>query len=306
MAAAPAPSVPAAEPLFDDDFLETLAYLQIIARKILSGQMKAERRSKKKGISVEFADHRPYALGDDFRFIDWSVFFRTEDLFIKLFEEEEDLNVYLLVDRSASMNFGKPNKFDYARRLTAAIGYLGLASLDRVHVFPIDTTVAQHASDTIRLRGKGKIYRLLRFLEGLQTNGETDLNAAMTRFAAGKHKRGLAILISDLYDTNGVTAALNVLRFQKFDPYVIHVVSPEEADPQLLGDLRLTDTETGRQREVTLTESLLRQYREKFGAYCGAVEKFCRSKSIGYVRCSTDVSFQDTVVHMLRRGKLLQ
>ena len=124
---APAPPPPLddrAAPLFDDDFLETLEYLHIIARKILSGQLKAERRSRQKGVSVEFADHRPCSPGDDFRFIDSNGFFRTEQLFLKLFEEEEDLYIYLLLDCSGSVDFGQPYKFHYLRRLTAAIGYI--------------------------------------------------------------------------------------------------------------------------------------------------------------------------------------
>lgn len=294
------------EPLFDAHFIEVLEYLHIVAKKILSGQMKAVRRSKQKGVSVEFADHRPYSPGDDFRFIDWNVFFRTEQLFLKLFEEEEDLQIYLLLDCSSSMDFGMPYKFHYARRLAAAVGYLGLAGLDRVHVFPFNASIARTAADTLHLRGKGKIYRLMEFLSARPAEGVTDLHGALRSFAASRYKRGLALIISDLYDQKGVVSALNALRFQKFDPYVIHVVSPQEAEPDLLGDLRLLDVETGRMRDVTLTEALLRKYRQTFEGYCSSVEQFCRSKEIGYVRCRTDVPFQDTVIHMLRRGKLLQ
>lgn len=294
------------EPLFGENFMDTLEYLQIIARKILSGQMKAERRSKQKGVSVEFADHRPYAPGDDFRFIDWNVFFRTDHLFLKLFEEEEDLYIYILIDCSGSQDFGRPYKFHYVRRLAAAIGYLGLAGLDRVHVIPFRGSLPGKASDMLNVRSKGKIFRLLNFLEGLKAEGETDLNACMKAFAGSKRKRGLAVLISDLYDTNGAAAALNALRYQKFDPFVIHTVSPQEAEPYLLGDLRLTDTETGRQREITLTEGLLKKYRETFEGYCTSIEQFCRSRAIGYVRCRTDVPFDETIIHMLRREKFLQ
>ncbi len=294
------------EPLFGQGFMETLEYLHIVARKVLSGQMKAERRSRQKGVSVEFADHRPYAPGDDFRFIDWSVFFRTEQLFLKLFEEEEDLQIYLLLDCSGSMDFGVPYKFHYARRLAAAIGYLGLASLDRVNVLPFSGSVAHAASETLRVRGKGKVFRLLDFLEGRQATGETKLHSSLRTFAASKRKRGLAIILSDLYDPEGVVPALNALRFQKFEPYVVHIVSPQETDPELLGDLRLLDAESDRHRDVTLTERLLNRYREAFQGHCTTVERFCRSKEIGYVRCRTDVPFQDTVVHMLRRGRLLQ
>jgi uncharacterized protein (DUF58 family) len=295
-----------AEPLFDDNFIETLAYLNIIARKILSGQMKAERRSRQKGVSVEFADHRPYSPGDDFRFIDWGVYFRTNHLFLKLFEEEEDLQIYILIDCSASMAFGNPDKFIYARRLAAAIGYLGLASMDRVHIVPFVDSVPTTAAESLRLRGKGKVFRLLSFLESRESRGITDLRAALQRFSSGSQKRGMAILISDLYDREGVIPGLNALRYQKFDPYVIHLVSPQEASPELLGDLRLIDGESGRTRDVTLTEGLLKKYRQVFEGHGAKMEQFCRSRAIGYARCVTSTPFQDTIVHMLRRGKLLQ
>ncbi|GMW01678.1 MAG: hypothetical protein AMXMBFR84_28150 [Candidatus Hydrogenedentota bacterium] len=294
------------EPLFGEDFMDILDYLHLVARKIFSGQMKAERRSKQKGVSVEFADHRPYAPGDDFRFIDWGVFFRTDQLFLKLFEEQEDLYVYLLLDCSGSMDFGAPYKFHYARRLAAAIGYLGLASMDRVHVVPFSSAIGRTAADSLRLRGRGKVFQMLQFLENRKAAGTTDLTNCLKAFSASKYKRGLALVISDLYDEKGVTEAINQLRFNKFDPYVIHIVSPQEAEPSLLGDLRLFDAETAQFKDVTLTESLLRKYRTVFTGYCDSIERFCRSKEVGYMRCRTDMPFQDAVVHMLRRGKLLQ
>ena len=294
------------EPLFGDNFLDSLEYLHIIARKILSGQMKAERRSRQKGVSVEFADHRPYAPGDDFRFIDWNVFFRTESLFLKLFEEEEDLHIYLLLDCSGSSDFGVPYKFHFLRRMAAAIGYLGLAGLDRVCVIPFTDSLPSTASGRLQIRGKGKIFRLLHFLEGLKAEGATDIDACMKTFSSSKAKRGLAILLSDLYDSGGAIAALNTLRYQKFDAFVVHCVSPQEADPALLGDLRLIDSESDRFRDLTLTEGLLKKYRQAFQSYCAEIEGFCRSKAIGYVRCRTDHAFQDVVIQMLRREKFLQ
>jgi uncharacterized protein (DUF58 family) len=294
------------QPLFGDGFLETLEYLHIIAQKILSGQMKAERRSRQKGVSVEFADHRPYAPGDDFRFIDWNVFFRTEHLFLKLFEEEEDLHIYLLVDCSGSSDFGSPYKFHFIRRLAAAVGYLGLAGLDRVFVVPFDSSLPDHSSGMLRIRGKGKVFRLLQFMEDLKPQGQTDLNACVKAFTRRRLRRGLVVLFSDLYDPQGATAALNTLRYQKFDPFVVHCVSPQETNPELTGDLRLVDSETDRFRDVTLTDKLLRRYRETYQEYCDGIETFCRSKAIGYVRCRTDQSFQDVIVRMLRRERFLQ
>ena len=294
------------QPLFDEHFLETLEYLQIIARKILSGQMNAERRSRHKGVSVEFADHRAYSPGDDFRFIDWSLFFRTETLFLKLFEEEEDLHIYILLDCSGSADFGVPYKFHYLRRLAAAVGYLGLAGLDRVFVIPFTTSLPRSAAGMLNCRGKGKVFRLLEFLEGLKAGGPTNLTACMKSFANSKRKRGLAVVISDFYDDQGAISALNALRYQKFEPFVIQCISPQESNPELYGDLRLLDCETGRYREVTLTEKLLRKYRETFEAYCSNLERFCRSRAIGYIRCSTAEPFQETVIRMLRRERFLQ
>src|SRR5688572_29041304 len=293
------------EPLFDDNFLETLEYLHIIARKILSGQMKAERRSRQKGVSVEFADHRPYAPGDDFRFIDWNVFFRTENLFLKLFEEEEDLYIYILLDCSGSSDFGKPYKFHYLRRLAAAIGYLGLAGLDRVFIVPFSETLARGATGVLTARGKGKVFRMLDFLEKQEARGPTNLATSLKTFAGSKRRRGLAVVLSDFYDEASI-AGLNALRYQKFEVFAIHCVTPQETNPELLGDLRLHDTETGRFRDVTLTEGILKKYRETFGNYCDTLERFCRSNELGYVRCRTDVPFQEIIIQMLRREKFLQ
>ena len=158
----------------------------------------------------------------------------------------------------------------------------------------------------LSLRGKGKVFRLLHFLEHLKTSGPTNLNACMRTFAGSKRKRGLAVVLSDFYDDQGAIPALNAHRFQKFEPFVIHCVSPQEANPELLGDLRLLDSESERFRDVTLTESLLRKYRKTFDDYCFGLERFCRSKAIGYVRCRTDVPFQETIIQMLRREKFLQ
>lgn len=292
-------------PLFDDNFLETLEYLHIVARKILSGQMKAERRSRTKGVSVEFADHRPYSPGDDFRFIDWSIFLRTENLFLKLFEEEEDLHIYLLLDCSGSIDFGIPYKFHWLRRMAAAIGYLGLAGLDRVFVIPFGQSLPRGAAQQLAVRGKGKVFRLLHFLESLRATGPTNLGGCLKTFAGSSRKRGLAVVLSDFYDPAAI-AGLNALRYQKFEVFAVHCLSPQEAQPELLGDLRLHDTETGRFREVTLTESLLRRYRETFQGWCENLERFCRKSGVGYVRARTDAPFQDTIIQMLRREKFLQ
>src|SRR6187399_2629552 len=154
-----------ASELFDDDFQRKLESLAIVSRRIFAGRLRAERRSKKRGSGVEFADHRDYVPGDDFRQIDWNVYQRFGRLLVRLFEEEEDLSIYFIVDCSGSMAFGTPSKLDQARRLCAALAYVGLANLDRV------TVVAAHENGGSVMpgtRGKNRIFKVFQYLEQLE------------------------------------------------------------------------------------------------------------------------------------------
>jgi uncharacterized protein (DUF58 family) len=294
---------PARSELFDDDFQRKLETLAIVSRRVFAGRLRAERRSKKKGSGVEFADHRVYAPGDDFRFVDWNVYQRFGKLLVRLYEEEEDLSIYFIVDCSTSMGFGDGRKFDQARRLAAALAYVGLANLDRVTIVGVSDEVVARMPTT---RGKGRIFKVLNFLRDLEPVGTTDLRTSLRTFVAQHKRRGLAVLISDLYDHEGFEGGINMLRYNKFEPYVLHIVDPDEAHPKLKGDVRIYDCETGEQREITVTAKLLERMAEAYEAYQSEAERFCTRHQVAYFPAEVDAAFDDLVLRVFRRGGFLR
>lgn len=289
--------------LFDDDFQKKLESLAIVSRRVFAGRMRAERRSKKKGSGVEFADHRDYTAGDDFRSVDWSIYQRFGKLLVRLYEEEEDLSIYFIVDSSTSMTFGDGRKFDQARRLAAALAYVGLANLDRVTIVSATDAISSRMPTT---RGKGRIFKVFEFLSELTPGGTTDLGDAMKTFVAQHKRRGLAVLISDLYDPAGFERGINTLRWNKFEPFVLHVVDQKEARPELKGDVRLYDCETGEEREVTVTDSLLDDMARAFHDYQKSIERFCTSRQVPYFAADVAVPFDELVLRVFRRGGFLR
>ncbi|HEV8550717.1 MAG TPA: DUF58 domain-containing protein [Polyangiaceae bacterium] len=290
-------------PLFDDEFQRKLEMLALVSRKVFAGRLRAERRSKKKGSGVEFADHRDYVAGDDIRSIDWNVYRRFGRLLVRLYEEEEDLSIYFLLDCSASMGFGDGQKFDQARRLVAALAYVGLANLDRVTIVGVTDGVPERLPTT---RGKGRIFTVFRFLEKLTPRGHTDLAEALRAFAAQHKRRGLAVLVSDFYDPAGFEQGINVLRFEGFEPYVIHLVDSREATPPLDGDLLVVDCETGDEREVTVTPAVLDRLKAAFADYSTRLEHFCTNKRVPYLAADAAKPFDEIVLRALRRGGFLK
>jgi uncharacterized protein (DUF58 family) len=289
--------------LFDDEFQRKLDYLALVSRRVFSGAMRAERRTKKTGSGVEFADHRDYTAGDDLRYLDWHAYQRFDRLLIRLYEEEEDLAIYFIVDNSASMGFGDGEKLRYAKRLTAALSYVGLANLDRVAIVTATEEISGRMPTT---RGKARIFRVFRFLEGTKPVGHTDLGAAMKTFVAQHKRRGLAVLVSDLYDPAGFERGINTLRYNKFEPFVLHVVDPREARPELRGDVRVYDCETGDEREVTVTSKVLERYAEAYGAYLDEAQRFCTTRQVAYFRADVAVPFDELILRVFRRGGFLR
>jgi uncharacterized protein (DUF58 family) len=288
--------------LFDDEFQRKLEMLALVSRRVFSGRIRAERRSKKKGSGVEFADHRDYVPGDDIRSVDWNVYHRFGRLLVRLYEEEEDLSIYFLLDCSASMGFGGGQKFDQARRLVAALAYVGLANLDRVTVLGLEGGELERLPTT---RGKGRIFRVFRFLQGLVPRGTTDLADALRSFAAQHKRRGLAVLVSDFYDPAGFEHGINELRFAGFEPYVIHLVDQREAKPELEGDVLVYDCETGDEQEVTVTPAVLARLGEAFKEYLTGIERFCTQKRVPYLLADASQPFDEIVLKALRRGGFL-
>lgn len=289
--------------LFDEEFQRRLEYLAIASRKAYSGRMRAERKSKKTGAGIEFADHREYVAGDDFRYLDVNVYQRTGRLLVRLFEEEEDLSVYIIVDTSASMGIDGGQKLRYAKRIAAALGYVALANLDRVSILSFQDQMDGRLAPT---RGKKRIFKLFDFLRPLTANGETKMRTSLRTFVAQNKRRGVAILISDLYDQEGFEDGINQLRYAKFEPYVLQLFDPKELEPDLHGDVRLVDHETGDYREVTITPGVLKKYRQAHERYRKTIEDFCRQKQVAYHALSTDVPFDEAILQVLRAGGLVR
>ena len=284
---------------FDSEFLKKLEYLYIVSKKIFAGRIKAERRSTRRGVSVEFADYRNYTPGDDFRYIDWNAFARLDELLLKLYEEREDLHIYFLVDASQSMTYGELPKLIYAKRVAAALAYIGLSNLDRIGITVFNTT------DMNRLpteRGKGKIFTVLNFLDQINGTGETDMEHAFRNFVHMTKRRGLVVVISDLFDPKGFTAGLNMLKFQKHDLFVIHIIDEKEAEPTLLGDYHLVDVETDQLRPVTINENHIKRYKALFNKYCDDLDRYCMQREISLVRTMTKAPFEELILRIFRMG----
>jgi len=289
--------------LFDEAFQRRLEVLAIVARRVHAGRSLAERRSRKIGSGIEFADHREYAPGDDFRTLDWNVYQRLGRLLVRLYEEEEDLTVYVLLDASRSMAFGRPPKIDYGKRVAAALAYVSLANLDRVSVQTFHKRMAGRLPPT---RGKSRIFTVFDFLRSVDAEGETGMADALRTFVAQHDRRGVVLLLSDLYDPAGFEDGINALRYARFEPHVLHLVDEGEADLVTRGDLRLVDAETGAAREVTITDGLVARYREAHASWRARVSDFCVQKQVPYYPLDVSVPFDDAVLAVLRRGGILR
>jgi uncharacterized protein (DUF58 family) len=289
--------------LLDPDFMNQLERLDIVSRKIFAGKMKGERRSKRKGQSVEFADYRNYVMGDDLRFLDWNIFARLERLFVKLFFEEEDLHVNVLIDTSKSMDYGGPAKALYALRVAAAIAYIGLVNYNRVSLTAFSD---RYGPEMVGVRGRRLIHQVLGFLGDMQVEGAGNLSAACKQFAIRHPQRGVCILLSDFMDKGGYETGLRYLIGRKYDLYAIQLLSPEEIDPALTGDLCLRDIEDGDLADITVSRALLNRYKQNLRAYCGQLRDFCSRRGVTYMFTSTAVPFDQLVLTYLRQRGLLK
>jgi uncharacterized protein (DUF58 family) len=290
-------------PLLDPQFLARLEQLELVSRKIFLGRIKGERRSKRKGQSVEFADYRNYVVGDDLRFLDWNLLARLDRLFIRLFMEEEDLHVYLLIDNSLSMDFGTPTKLHYARQVAAALGFIGLVNMDRVvlHVFNDRLTQQSPA-----LRGRRSLWQMLSFLQKIEPAGPSDLRHALKAFSLKCTGKGIVILLSDFMDKGGYEEALRYLIARQLDIYAIQILSQEEIDPEVVGDLKLVDVEDEDVAEITVSGPLLKRYKQNLAAYQAALNEFCLRRGVSYLSTSNQLPFERLVLNALRLRGLVK
>jgi len=289
--------------LLDPAFMARLDALDVMSRKILQGKLQGERRAKRRGQSVEFADHRPYVVGDDLRFVDWNVYGRLDQLFLKLFVEELDLSVHVMFDASGSVAAGDPPKDVAIRRLAAALAYVGLVNNSRVTLSAFADGVTGRLAD---LRGRRYVQRMGEFLLNTRCEGLSHFDKACRQLVAGRGGSGVVIVISDLLFKEGFDSGLRRLISDRYELYVIQMLSPQEIDPDLTGDLRLVDTEDGDAADVTISGALLAFYRRNLSAYCNELKAFCTRRGATYVLTNSAEPAERLVLNTLRRFGLLR
>ena len=298
--------MPNPQTLLDASFARRLERLTLLSRKRLVGQGQGDRRSLRKGASLEFADYRHYVEGDDPARVDWNIFSRTDTLFVRLYEEEEVLNVHLLVDASRSMDWGEPSKLRYARRLAAALGYIALNASNRLYVWPLTASPTAYGPAW----GRGRTGAMLTFIEEFKPSqlatpvvfgappNPPDVDQSLNSFTS--RSGGLVVLISDLLSPTW-EKALSRLAARTGEVVVLHTLAPQELRPTLGGDVRLIDRESGAAVSVTLNNDAIRLYAQRLDEWRHTVESFCARHRMGYVPIDTATPLENLVFDVLRR-----
>jgi len=292
--------------LFDEATLRKLNQLTLVASRVRAGTIKGERRSTKRGSSIEFADYRNYTPGDDLRRLDWNIYARLDRPFIKLLEEEEDLAVCILVDLSRSMDWGESetNKLRYALHLTAALGSIALSNGDRLTISTLRSgEVHQQFGPS---RGAQNLVHLLEFLEGLEAKGITNLNHSIRAYSLEAHRPGLAFILSDLFSPAGYQEGIKLLQSKGYEVCILHLLTPDELDPPLSGDLRLVDVETGEAEEVSLDGGMREIYRQSLKAWMENFQTEFRKRSVRYLKLSTNAAWDKVVLYQMRKEGLVR
>ena len=283
--------------------MNRLDSLDILSRKILQGKLQGERRSKRRGQSVEFADHRPYVAGDDLRFVDWNIYGRLEQLFLKLFLEEQDLTVHLAVDASASMSLGEPTKEVFVKKLAAALGYVSLVNNNRLTIsFFADGLKNQLAN----MRGRSYLHKMAEYLLSSEFNGPSQFETACRQLSTGRIGSGVMIVLSDFMFKEGYDSGLRRLISGNYDLYIVQVLSAQELKPVLSGDLKLVDIEDADNAEITVNAALLKYYKRNLSAYCNELKDFCTRRGAVYMLANAADSVESLVLNYLRRIRLLR
>ncbi len=289
--------------LLDPEFMARLDAMDVLSRKILQGKLQGERRSKRRGRSVEFADHRPYVVGDDLRFVDWNVYGRLEQLFLKLYLEEQDLTVHILADTSASMGVGEPAKGLFAKRLAAALGYVSLANNNRLTISLFGDGIRVQLAN---MRGRNYLPQMAEMLLATECDGLSDFEKACRSLTTSRIGSGVTIVVSDFLFKQGYESALRRLIGPRYDLYVVQVLSPQEIAPELAGDLKLLDVEDADAAEITVSSALIKYYKRNLAAYCDELRSFCTNRGAVYVQANSADSIESLVLNYLRRIQLLR
>jgi uncharacterized protein (DUF58 family) len=295
-----------ANALLTPELLRRLEQFQLLARRRAKSSARGERRSKARGQSVEFADHRNYVPGDDFRYLDWNMYGRLEKLFLKLYEEERELPVRIFLDASESMAFGEPRKFDFARQIAAAVGYVALCGFDRVSVVPFPENRDEMAvRGALRaVRGRKSALNYFQNLNYLTAKGTANFNESLRRGALEARQAGMALVLSDFLDPNGYEAGLTALVGRGFQVNAVQILAPDEIAPGTFGDLRLVDAETGGVQEVTFGKYRLAAYQQMVQNFCQRLKEFSQSRGISFFMAPSNTSLEQLLLKQLRQAEV--
>ena len=292
--------------LLSAKLLRQLEQFQLLAQRRAKSSARGERRSRARGQSVEFADYRNYVAGDDFRYLDWNLYGRLERLFLKLYEEERELPVRIFLDASESMTFGEPRKFDFARQVAAAVGYVALCGFDRVSVisFPDQPEQSAVRSALRAVRGRKSALEFFRNLSQLTAAGTVNLNSALRRGALEARQAGVAVVLSDFLDPAGYEKGLEALAGRGFQVNAVQVLSPEELNPSTYGDLKLVDAETGALQEVTFGKFRMKSYQQTVQNFCQRLREFCQMRAIRFFMASSGTPLEQLLLKQLREAEV--
>jgi uncharacterized protein (DUF58 family) len=306
-----------ADALLTPELLRRLEQFQLLATRRAKSSSKGERRSRARGQSVEFADHRSYVPGDDFRYLDWNLFGRLDRLFLKLYEEERELPVRIFLDASESMTFGEPRKFDFARQVAAAIGYVALSGFDRVSVIPFPDFVNGADADPVArtremaargalrsVRGKKSAIPFFQNLATITAGGPANLNEALRRGALEARQAGVAVVLSDFLDPAGYEPGLTALVGRGFQVDLVQILAPEEINPTTFGDLRLVDSETGGMQEVTFGRYRLKSYQQTVQNFLQRLREYCQGRGINFFTASSKTPLEELLLRQLRQAEV--
>lgn len=289
--------------LLNPEFMSRLDSLDVLSRKILQGKLQGERRSKRRGQSVEFADHRQYVAGDDLRFLDWNIYGRLEKLFLKLFLEEQDMTVHIVADMSNSMNLPEPSKELFIKKLTAALGYVSLVNNNRVTIsFFADGIEGQLAN----MRGRVYLHKMADYLLSARCGGLSYFDKAANQLVASRTGTGITIVLSDFLFKDGYESGLRRLIGRQYDLYIIQVLCENELAPEMSGELKLIDVEDDDVAEITVSSALLKYYKRTVSAYCNQLKDFCTARGAVYILAKSSDSVETLVLNYLRRIRLLR
>lgn len=289
--------------ILDSEFLHRLEKLAIVNKRLRKGLYAGKRRSKNQGSSIEFADYRTYTPGDDFRQIDWNAFARHEKLFLKTYLDEQEIHISLYIDCSKSMDFGEPTKFDTSIKIAAALGYLSLFNFDRVSVYGFDQQIV---STLPKVEGKSKAISLFHFLQTLEPNQEGDINRALSSGKATFGKPGISIIISDFLFEEGYENGISFIQSANQEVVLVQVLTTEEREPYFEGDLKLIDSETFLNKEVTMNPLLLDEYKKALTSYNDKLAAFAFNRGISYVSVHSEMDIEEIVFHVFKRLGLIK